>query len=672
MKRGTWRAALLAVVFAILAPARPAAAADALALTRVLLSSAGVGYFEYEAKVQGDVDLPLAVPLDQVDDVLKSIVVYDSRGSVGQVTLPGKDPLDRAFRDLPFDESSLGSVPELLNALRGAVVRVTTATGTTEGRILSVTNELTQLPDKSGTIKRHRLALAAGGTVTSVLLEDVLRLTFVDPTLQRQIDTALAALLQQKERERRTLTIHSAGKGERVLRVGYVVAVPLWKSTYRLTLSTDPMATTGALQGWAVVENQSGADWKNVDLTLVSGNPITFKQALYAAYFVDRPEIPVEVMGRVLPRVEDAARAVAARASSPPPPPAESAPASPVSSRADAAPPEATLPTSTELTNQIVLHLPQPVSIPDGEDALIPVIDRAMPAERVSIYDPDVEERHPLASVELTNDGATGLPPGVMTTYERSADGTVTYAGDARLPMLPRGEKRIASFAVDLKVGIDKTQKNDQLITSATIDAGVLRLTRTERRRTHYMITGSAEEPRTIILELPRVPGFDIGVSPPEAKVVVAGDRYRIRVIVPAGGKVPVEVTLDHPVLQKVAIADLGSEELAGYATSPALAPPLREALARVATLRQTADEKAATVKDLEAELARITAEQARLRENLKAVPPGDELAKRYLRLLGQAEDRIATISEQLDAARSAVKDATKALSEYIRSLKIQ
>jgi len=68
---------------------------------------------------------------------------------------------------------------------------------------------------------------------------------------------------------------------------------------------------------------------------------------------------------------------------------------------------------------------------------------------------------------------------------------------------------------------------------------------------------------------------------------------------------------------------------------------------------------------------ARIIAEQARLRENLKAVPPEGELAKRYLRLLGQDEDRIATLGEQLDAARSAVKDAHAALADDLRALKI-
>ena len=141
----------------------------------------------------------------------------------------------------------------------------------------------------------------------------------------------------------------------------------------------------------------------------------------------------------------------------------------------------------------------------------------------------------------------------------------------------------------------------------------------------------------------------------------------------PAGGTVPVEVTLDAPRAPRASSSPTSaSADLGAYASSSALTPPLRDALAHVAALRQAADEKAAAVKDSEAELARITGEQARIRENLKAVPPGDDLAQRYLRILGQDEDRIAALGEQLDAARSAVKDAQEALSDYIRSLKIQ
>ena len=58
------------------------------------------------------------------------------------------------------------------------------------------------------------------------------------------------------------------------------------------------------LQGWATIENLSGQNWKEIELTLVSGRPVAFHQALYEAYYVTRPEIPVEVAGRLMPNVD--------------------------------------------------------------------------------------------------------------------------------------------------------------------------------------------------------------------------------------------------------------------------------------------------------------------------------------------------------------------------------
>ena len=84
----------------------------------------GVGYFEFEANVDGNASLSLPVRLDQVDDVLKSVVVFDDQGKVGQITLPGRDPLSETFKDLPFGPQALASLDKLLSALVGAEVTV--------------------------------------------------------------------------------------------------------------------------------------------------------------------------------------------------------------------------------------------------------------------------------------------------------------------------------------------------------------------------------------------------------------------------------------------------------------------------------------------------------------------------------------------------------------------
>ncbi len=85
--------------------------------------------------------MTLDVPLDQVDDVLKSLVVYDSGGSVGEVTLPGREPLAQSFADLPFDPAVLNSAADLLNALQGSEIRIV-GPRSLGGRLVHVDQEI--------------------------------------------------------------------------------------------------------------------------------------------------------------------------------------------------------------------------------------------------------------------------------------------------------------------------------------------------------------------------------------------------------------------------------------------------------------------------------------------------------------------------------------------------
>ena len=129
-----WLIVALVSLFAL-----PAFAQD-LTLKRVMLSSGGLGYFEYEATVEGDANLKLTVSLDQVDDVLKSLVVYDDKGGVGGLSLPGKEPLQQTFKDMPFDQAAFESPAELLDALRAPRSR-SAAAAPMSGRIVSVEEE---------------------------------------------------------------------------------------------------------------------------------------------------------------------------------------------------------------------------------------------------------------------------------------------------------------------------------------------------------------------------------------------------------------------------------------------------------------------------------------------------------------------------------------------------
>ena len=278
------------------------AAAQELALKRVMLSSGGLGYFEYEATVEGDATLKLTVSLPQVDDVLKSLVVYDDKGGVGGLSLPGREPLAQAFKDLPFDQDSLASPADLLATLKGAEITVG-GSRAISGRIVSVQDETVTTNDGKATTKRTRITLLTDRGLQQFILEDAENLQFADAALRDKVAQALLAIQSNRAKDARTLELATRGQGKRTVRVAYIVEVPVWKASYRLTLPGDPAARS-ALQGWATIENLSGQDWKDIELTLVSGRPVAFHQALYDAYYVKRPEVPVEVAGRLMPGID--------------------------------------------------------------------------------------------------------------------------------------------------------------------------------------------------------------------------------------------------------------------------------------------------------------------------------------------------------------------------------
>lgn len=681
----------------------PATGEGTLALKRVLLSTGGVGYFEHEARVSGDAELTLEVRLDQVDDVLKSIVVYDDKGGVGTVSLPGREPLETAFRELPFGADDLTSPAGLLSALRGSELTATGARAVT-GRLMSVTPETVQLPNGAGVTTRHRISVMTSEGLRQLVLEEADSLRFTDPAIQAKLDQALSAVSSAAGRERRRLTIRTTGGNspseQRLLRVAYVVEAPLWKSTYRLTLPPSGTGQEGKgqgdLQGWAVLENMSGEDWQDVELSVSSGNPVTFRQALYNSYYVDRAEVPVEVLGRVLPGVDEGAMPAAVQMAMPAPAAAmPRAKASgmaaaggfmadtggPAMERAMPPPPprpaQLTAAESDAATAQVLFRYPNPVTLANGGTLMLPIASRAIPAERLALYQPDTQARHPLAALRLTNraaDGtapqATALPPGVLTLYETVGTANA-YVGDARLSALPAGESRLLSFAVDQDVTIDRDVQPSRQFSQAALADGVLVLTVRDRNTTRYRIQGPANEGREVLIEHPRwMNGWNL-VEPAGAKPEITANAYRLPVKVEAGAVAELTVTMERPLQERHQLIDLPAERIAAFAASGDLPEAARKTLATLAEARAAVSRLEAQAQSLDNERERLVNDQIRLRDNLAALPSDSDLHKRTLARMGDQESRIEKLETDADKARQDAEAARARLAEQIRSTRL-
>jgi hypothetical protein len=660
----------------------PADAAD-LALKRVMLSSGGVGYFEYEATVDGDAALTLDVPLNQVDDVLKSLVVYDDGGRAGEITLPGREPLAQGFVDLPFDQSALASATSLLNALQGAQVRIA-GDKPLAGHLVQAEDDAIRNSDGSSDT-RLRLSVMSDDGLRQVTVKDLDAIEFADPKIAGDIQTALSRVATYRAQGRRQLTLTTHGKGQRNVRIGYVIAMPLWKATYRLNLPADAAATTARLQGWAVLENFSGQSWNDVELTLLSGNPVTFRQALYESYYVPRPTVPVESGSRVLPPVDSGVldEATASKAS-------ENAPAggmlkqamrsfpvgAPASVAATTAAPAMPAPApppaqieqaaAAEDSTQIAFTLPYKITVAAGQSLVVPLIDRELPGRQIDLYRPATPGHHPLAAIELTNAAETGLPPGVVTLY-RQGDSGASYLGDARLSATPAGQKRLLNYAVDEKVTVDQSTGLRQSIVKATVAEGVMHLTRLQRRSTVYTVS-SAAPPPGLIIEQSKLGGWKL-TAPDTAERTA--DAYRVPAPLDAKGNGTVTLVEEEPSEETIALADLGDDQLGVYVSATEIEPKLHQALGDLALRRRAVGKAQAELDRLTEERAHLTDDEERLRDNYTAMKDDPAMRKTTLDKLKVAETAIDANAAGAAKASAALDTAKADLAGYIAGLKL-
>lgn len=674
------------------------AAEKEIPVDRVILSTSGLANFVHQMDVKDNAKVEFPVRFEQVDDILKSLVIFDEKGRLGGVTLPGKEPLAQVFKDLPFTQAQLQNPMLLLNAYQGAVVEATGNSATMKGKIVQVKPEVIVTEDGTR-VTKHRLSLMTADGLRQAVLEDLQSLNFENEKIRGEIARALEAIRENGSAERRMLTVSLPGEGARPVTLSYVVDAPLWKTAYRMVIpEAGDKEQKGLLQGWAIVENMTASDWNNVDMTLVSGNPVTFKQALYESYYVPREEIPVQVFGRVMPRTDHGAVAMpqavgGARAKSMASADrataevaaedslsewrqaldashlAASAPMSAEAEMLARPSPKrlaraANAAESSEATTQMLFRFPDRFTLKSGQSMMLPFVSRDVPMERVSLYQPETHPRHPLASVEIKNDGKTGLPPGVLTLYEESAllKGT-SFVGDASLAVVPVGDKRMVSYALDSKTTIDRDGESKSAEGKITVSKGVIRTAHTNRVETTYTIKAPEKEDREVIIEHARLAGYEL-MEPKSKDIDMTDTHYRLRVSLKAGETKVLPVALERENYTSYSIINLSHAQLAAYAnTRGKLDKDARRVFAKLASARAAIDEVDTKVREVERQKQTIFRDQDRVRENLRSLSGTSDIQQKYLRKLNEQEDEVTKLDallEKLAAERVTREQALK------------
>ncbi|HEX8523021.1 MAG TPA: DUF4139 domain-containing protein [Tepidisphaeraceae bacterium] len=672
------------------APAAPATGQADIPVKHVVLFSSGVGYFEHFGSVSGSNRTELRFKTTQINDILKSLVLQDlDGGKISTITYPSQDPLAKTLKSFQVDITANPSLAELLNQLRGAKVTIEQANEKTKGTILGVEKQNKPVGDKDKTYEVQVLNLITGTRMIAIPLESISALTFDDPGLQDELTRALAALAQARDQDKKPVQIAFEGAGDRRVRVGYVVETPVWKTSYRLVLSRDQKPK---LQGWAIVENQTDNDWNNVQLSLVSGRPISFIQDLYQPLYASRPTVQPELYagltpqryeesiskGKQIQKLEQMARRSQAPAAAAAPvmnAPTASSGSSAAGSNSAVATSEAmdmdlnntsvASAASTSKVGELFQYTVGNVSLPRQKSAMIPIITDEIEIEKLSIYNQSVLPRNPLNGARLKNTTGKHLLAGPVTVFDGSS-----YAGDAQINTVPPTQDRLISYGIDQQVTVDASKnKTDQALLTGKIVRGVLELQRKQLFQQEYVIDNKSDAEKHIIIEHPVRQNWELVDT--DKPIESTDTLYRFKGAIPARQASKFTVKQQTVYGESVALLSSDLGPLVFYAKAGEIPEDVKKSLSRAIELRRGVSESQKQLDDRKAKAKDLTEQQKHTADIMRSIQQNTAVYQRLTGKLNDLQTDIEKVQGQVDELESAVEQANKELNDYLANLTV-
>src|ERR1700720_504272 len=283
----------------------PEAQAPDLPVRRVVLYKNGVGYFEHTGRVRGNQDIHIDFTSGQLNDALASLTVLDLNGGrISGVSYNSTAPFDKRLGALRLPVEEQTSVSKFLDGLRGSRLQVMSGADAVSGRLLSV--ERKTRTAGGTTLEVDIISLVTdSGEIREIEVTPLTRLRLADTGMHGEMNRYLALLASEREQDLRRMILAATGTGERQLFLSYISEVPVWKTSYRLVLTSNH-AKKPLLQGWAIVDNTVGEDWNNVELPLVPGAPQSFIQQLSQPYYGRRAVVPLPQEYETVPQTHEA------------------------------------------------------------------------------------------------------------------------------------------------------------------------------------------------------------------------------------------------------------------------------------------------------------------------------------------------------------------------------
>jgi hypothetical protein len=643
-----------------------------LPVKRVVLYKNGVGYFEHAARVHGNQELGIDFTTGQLNDVLKSLTVVDlGDGHISDIRYNSIAPLDERLRALrlPFGEQITQT--EFLSALRGSRVEVTGKGETATGRLLSVEQEQRTNDSKNTYQVTLFSVMTDSGEMRNFELGPGVSVRLADRDLNDEVGRYLNLVGSSRARDLRRMTVSTSGNGDRDIFVSYISEVPVWKSTYRIILPEKP-GEKPLLQGWAIVDNTIGEDWKDVQLSLIAGAPQSFIQNISQPLYERRPEIALPQSAMLTPQTHEGT--MKDEGPMAPPPPASEAiggaagklnfPAKARANAVEMSTMEARAPLpmnrrdfdqlaqvqsaevaqAQELGDYFEYNIKQAITIGKNQSALVPILQSRIDAEKVTLWTANANQPS-LRALWVKNSSGLTLDSGTFNIIDSG-----TFAGEGLIETVHPNERRLLSYAADTAVRVTSQYESKDLpVSKVQILKGVMYLSREHRDKVKYTVRNSDTSSRQVVIEHPVRAGWKLAdnLKPEET----SASHYRFRVAVDPDKTSELIVEEAHQDVTRSMLTDITEHQVEILATENVVTPEVQAAFRRVLDQKSQISRLQSQTEARQKELNAINTDQARIRENMKALRGSAEekaLLARYTRQLDTQEDRLNILHKEV------------------------
>ena len=647
------------VLFALVLSAAVAQTAD-LPVKQVVLYKHGVGFFERSGTLGPGESARLDFNASDMNDVLKSLTLTDSGGGkISGLRYDSMDPLSHKLAEFPFQIEGGASLAAMFDQLKGSRVELKLGSDTVAGAIVS--GRVVAGTDKQSE-RQYLTLMLDSGEMRTIDLDAATGIRFPDAKLQGQFKDYLGALAAARSKDKRSVYIDSSDAKERTVVASYMIPAAVWKSSYRLIFGDKGQPV---LEGWAIVDNTTGEDWTKVQLSLVSGRPISFVSQLYAPKYVQRPEAELADDAAARPvvhgesyTVDGRPGGVAGAMPAPAPPPQMAARMMPRQMMAqgnaglqsmgqvtvDQVAPSTIVASASagELGELFEYRIAQPVTIRKDESAMLPFLQQAIEGRKLLIYS-DHSSQHPTNAAELTNSSGKTLDGGPITVYDGGA-----YGGEALMETLKAGDKRLISYAVDLGTRItDAFGSKSAVVREVHATRGMLTVKLAAEETRTYTIRNVDQKAKTLILEHPLRQGYTL-LSPqkPSEKTVSA---YRFEIPLTAGGSQEFAVNEERIFDQSYQVSGVTPDFLGTYIQNRAVSDAGRRQLQRIADQKAQIAANDRALQDAQNQIRDLSSDEDRIRQNINSlnnVSSQQQLVQNYAKQLDAHEQQLATLRD--------------------------